>query len=767
MKFRALLLILIFCFALIPGLVLADATVSLDNVSGDPGTDVVVPVSLSSSPQDVAAMNFTINFDSSKLEYVSVVGTSILTNAEKELESNSPSAGQVIFVIYGINQHTIADGIIANITFTINNDAGSGEIVLDMDDLVACSGEAELINSTAVDANIYPSGAVVPSITSTSSDGYYNEGDTINITVSFSQPVTLANGNLIITLETGETDSTATISSINNSSTSSGTYTVQDGDTSTDLTVSLLSLEGGATLKDTGENDVDLSTITSNLSANSNIVVDTAPPTSSAIAPSYGHGALSITWTASDVTSGVALTRLWYKRSGNGWADTGLTPQTGTSGTFTYTPTDGGGTYYFSTRSNDNAGNTEAEPTGDGDDSTTYDTIPIITTNDGNDYSTTDSSITIEGTCSSDTVTIYVNESTEDVSYTSGSTSWTYAYTLEQGVNTFNITAVDAAGNISNAGSVTIIYSFGDNNLPDKPVLSTPDNEETGVSLTPQLRTDPFSDPDEGDTHTNTRWQISSESDFSDNENYIADVEGAVHLTSLTVPEFILDKNTTYYCRVRFFDNNNGGSEWSNVHSFTTMNEGPFTDDDSNGIPDNQEVDDTVDLDEDGTSDLDENPDDYKSVNTTVGDGQIGIRKSTNVTSIELLEAIDPSIISDNDGRPEDMPLGLIRFKLNTTNIGDTAMIILYFSEEASDDAKWYRYDPVEGWEDYSAHTTFSADRKSVTLELKDGGFGDADGVANRVIVDPSGFGSVSTGGGGGGSSSGSNGCFITTAVFG
>jgi len=52
-------------------------------------------------------------------------------------------------------------------------------------------------------------------------------------------------------------------------------------------------------------------------------------------------------------------------------------------------------------------------------------------------------------------------------------------------------------------------------------------------------------------------------------------------------------------------------------------------------------------------------------------------------------------------------------------------------------------------------------------LELKDGDYGDADGVANRIVVDPSGPGTASvtpappppSGGGGGG-------CFIGVATF-
>ncbi|MBW2487694.1 MAG: hypothetical protein JRE72_09750, partial [Deltaproteobacteria bacterium] len=74
-----------------------------------------------------------------------------------------------------------------------------------------------------------------------------------------------------------------------------------------------------------------------------------------------------------------------------------------------------------------------------------------------------------------------------------------------------------------------------------------------------------------------------------------------------------------------------------------------------------------------------------------------------------------------------------------------------------------YKYDPINGWQDYSAHiVAISADRKSITLEYQDGGFGDLDGVENRVVIDPVGFGVAAAGSGGGG-----GGCFISTAVRG
>jgi hypothetical protein len=48
------------------------------------------------------------------------------------------------------------------------------------------------------------------------------------------------------------------------------------------------------------------------------------------------------------------------------WEDSGLSPQSGNSGTFHFTPRDAG-TYCFATRATDSAGNVEAAPDGTGD----------------------------------------------------------------------------------------------------------------------------------------------------------------------------------------------------------------------------------------------------------------------------------------------------------------------------------------------------------------------------------------------------------------
>jgi hypothetical protein len=161
-----------------------------------------------------------------------------------------------------------------------------------------------------------------------------------------------------------------------------------------------------------------------------------------------------------------------------------------------------------------------------------------------------------------------------------------------------------------------------------------------------------------------------------------------------------------------------------------------------NGIPDSQEND-AVDLDNDGIPDIQQ--EDIKSLNTVVGVGQMGIsrRDEHEVTDIEAIESVDPESIS-RVVRPHDMPLGLFGVRLVVENPGDTAEMTVYFSVPAASDTKWFLYDSINGWVDYSDHARFSPDRTSVTLTFKDGGFGDADGVENRIIVDPGGFGFAS-----------------------
>jgi hypothetical protein len=315
----------------------------------------------------------------------------------------------------------------------------------------------------------------------------------------------------------------------------------------------------------------------------------------------------------------------------------------------------------------------------------------------------------------------------------------------------------------SGSNAVTITASAATNQPPDPPTLNSPGDGQSNVSLVPELATLAFFDPD-GDTHIQTQWQVSTVSNFS---SLLFDTTTDSHLTLLRIPEGVLDEDTVYYWRARFHDNRGGVSGWADAFWFTTELTG--NDSNSNGIPDEQEVDDTVDLDGDGTPDNFQN--DIKSLNAASGNVQIGVRASTNVSSIETVQAIDPDDPAHRDlydmaNKPGETPFGLVTFKLQIINVGGIAEAEVYFSKSVASGTKWYKYDSVDGWQDYSAHAVFSADGKSVRLQFQDGGFGDADKTANGRICDPSGAvssSSTSSSGGGGGG----GGCFIATAAYG
>ncbi len=131
------------------------------------------------------------------------------------------------------------------------------------------------------------------SITSSSPDGRYGLGGTINLTVNFSENVTLAGGDLLVTLDTG---AVVAIAPFANSATASATYTTGPGETTADLAAAGVALEGLATLKQAAmpENPVTLALPGDNFNGKT-IAVDTTAPlisrvTSTTTNGTYGSG---------------------------------------------------------------------------------------------------------------------------------------------------------------------------------------------------------------------------------------------------------------------------------------------------------------------------------------------------------------------------------------------------------------------------------------------------------------------------------------------
>ncbi len=257
--------------------------------------------------------------------------------------------------------------------------------------------------------------------------------------------------------------------------------------------------------------------------------------------------------------------------------------------------------------------------------------------------------------------------------------------------------------------------------------------------------------PNVNDVHGKTRWQIVRAFD----DVCVFDVTTSASLTSITLPNQILEEDTDYVWKVKYIDNHDDASEWSEEREFTTAYAGH--DLDKNGVPDDQEVVETLDLDADGTADKTQNDIKCVSVDNDAAQMCVSIRDAENAYSILSLAAedpTDPQVISGSKGKPNFFEFALLDFKVLVNNPGDETTVTIYLSKPAFNEGNCFKYDPVDAvFLDYSGYTEFSSDRREVYLTLKDGGFGDADGIANGIIVDPLAFGSATDPNGGSGGS--------------
>jgi chitinase len=116
----------------------------------------------------------------------------------------------------------------------------------------------------------------------------------------------------------------------------------------------------------------------------------------------------------------------------------------------------------------------------------------------------------------------------------------------------------DGVSNIDEFQADTNPTTSPANAAPDAPVIDTA-TQIALVHLTPVLVSGAYFDTDHDD-HAQSRWQISTESDFG---TLVLDETTATQLTAYTVGEMVLDAETVYYWRVRFIDSRNGLSDWS------------------------------------------------------------------------------------------------------------------------------------------------------------------------------------------------------------
>jgi parallel beta-helix repeat protein len=128
----------------------------------------------------------------------------------------------------------------------------------------------------------------------------------------------------------------------------------------------------------------------------------------------------------------------------------------------------------------------------------------------------------------------------------------------------FVVTAYDTNGKESGFSN-----EVRSNSPPQKPSNVAPLDAAKDITLTPTLKSSPFSDADTEDTHKASQWQITNTHGDYTKPIYDSGAD-TKNLTSITVPEGRLNYDTTYYWRMRHQDSKGAWSNYSEETSFTT-----------------------------------------------------------------------------------------------------------------------------------------------------------------------------------------------------
>ncbi|WP_310451437.1 Ig-like domain-containing protein, partial [Sulfuritalea sp.] len=236
------------------------------------------------------------------------VGTKTVTLTLSEAVAGTPAAGDFAVLMNSATNTvtavsasgttvtlTLTNTIPNNATLTVDYTQGTNKLTDAAGNAVASVGDA--LTVTVANDTVAPT---VAGLSSTAGAGTYNVADVIPVTIQFSEAVTVT-GTPQLTLETGAVDRTASYASGSGTNTLTFNYTVQAGDSSSDLDytgTTALALSGG-TIKDEAGNNATLTLptpgATGSLAANAALVIDGVAPTITAQAATAGTKTVTLT----------------------------------------------------------------------------------------------------------------------------------------------------------------------------------------------------------------------------------------------------------------------------------------------------------------------------------------------------------------------------------------------------------------------------------------------------------------------------------------
>ncbi len=159
-----------------------------------------------------------------------------------------------------------------------------------------------------------------------------------------------------------------------------------------------------------------------------------------------------------------------------------------------------------------------------------------------------------------------------EITYSWATTVWYKLMTINSWAdNSINVTVPTEAvtWNIkvtTQYGSYTYNISILNWRPPAKPILKSPGNLTTAVSITPTLLTNAYYNIDNNSQQA-SEWVVIDRNSSSEVFHTPADT---YNLTQITVPSWKLYKGKSYLWKVRFQDNKSNWSDWSDVRWFTT-----------------------------------------------------------------------------------------------------------------------------------------------------------------------------------------------------